>query len=940
MLAKQGVPATGADAAAVEALLGVTVLREWPDVATAVLMEDLEAGDRWALVRAGNIDDNTDFLALHLRALLHRPDLRQSTLEFLLLLSAQASGFETGALYDSPAHRHLAAALATGEVPHDEVEEAIRRLAETGRLPEAAGPRLFDPLRHSARRYAELVASVREGKGLFATLARTFDPDEKRFEAFFTSDDEAFARSVAADLLHEPEERGEFCRRLAQIAYVEAGRSLEERHRAEERLVLLGNAGAQRLLRDPERTLADWLDPYRMMGAERDMILTIVAMEDLRSGGAAARILRGALQNPLFQEQALDLMIEVTFRNPPGMMEEQLLEAVASGEMGERNAALAYLKQEAEDTLGPTMAAGFMAHVENRLETFTPGAGSLPFSLLPPDRKRVVPFLASTLENRVQRSLDLLAHRLGAEIPYGLRDAVLHLFGDAEAEEVLPRYRGCIDPEPLLETLRSGFPGDREVVRQLACDLVVLNEVIQRKDRADRECLREHLPFLLLLRVLALHPDLKGIVRSGTQVPRPATREWLAFLTHQKYESLKRDLELSGRLWNSVPAQIRDWAYQRMRETFTSPEIDPLLGFLGDEQETVRNQAAEIVRSERERHLPHLLRMLHNPDAPIRLGALAALAGTEDPEVRWEIAQRLDDREGEVSRAAAKALNGLERTLLHEMDRRIVKLVGKQLEKLPPGEIDGGILRDGLDKLLKVRDLDALEVDRYRCAAHLLSRSPNWDARAVAYRAAAGSGSRLTKEQKAAALDHLTARAIYDLYIEQGGVAAAHRLVQTHLPFEGRLVTLLGLIDEFRTRLEENKTTLRLGNSQYDVYSGAAAPETLGGGYAFRVLRSPVRPGASFMEQASVQEAIRSIYLKFSEMAPSMQELEQNILVAGAFISGQPIEEVWKLHTASAWIAAEPWDRAALTVILVYLRKHPGKLAAFLSEIYLGTPPE
>ncbi|MBW3623081.1 MAG: hypothetical protein KY468_06675 [Armatimonadetes bacterium] len=924
LLAQQGVPTAHADASMVESLLGVATLRQWPDVATAVLMEDLNAGDRFALIRAGNIDENTDFLALHLRSLLGQPEMREAALDFMILLSAQASVPELGRLYESPTQRHLAAALATGETPPDEIEGRIRALNANGKLQDQAGSYTLGRLRFEAKRYAELVRSVEREKGPFPAWIRALHPDEKRFEAFFRAEEEAFARSIARDLLHQPDERSDYCRKLAQIAYVEEGRGLEERHRAEERLMLLSNVSAERLLGDPERALAEWLNPYRLVGPERDMILTVVAMEDLRSGGAAARILRGALQNPLFRDPALGIMIEVVFRNPPGMMEEQLLEALANEELGPKDRALAYVRRAAEETLGSIMAAWFMDHLKRRLASFTPGAGALPFLSLPTaTRRRGVPFLRSSLENRMQRSFDLLDRHLGVPTPLGLWDSVLHLFRDEETGEILRRYRAFIDPEPLEHALWNGSPGVQEAVLQLACDLVVMYEVIQRRSRRDRERLRDHFVYLLQLRVLTLQPG-SNCVQFGESVPGREMQERLlevAGIASKSHGNLPSDF---GYL--SSPPALRDWAYDRMRDLFHLDE-PPVLGLLRDSHGPVRLRAAEIVKQDRERYLPFLLRMLDEQKAAHRIGALLALSGHPDPEVRWEIAQRLKDPRKTVAEAAAEALGGLEAALLSDPDPRVVKAAVVRLLRLPAEEIKQVKLQAGLKRLFKEKDPSQLTVSRYRWAAVLLSRSPDPESTALALWAAVRSRTCMDDATKAMLIDHLALRELHRRTTAEGAVAAVHRARPTHMAFEARLVTILNRVDEFRWRVEEIGKTAGAGHRETMIAHARSR-------CALEILNAPIRPGATYREREIVKDTLRVMTLKLREITSSMEGLERNLLAVGAYLAERPVEEACKLHASTAWLTAEPWDRAALAVMLLFLKKNPRRLEEFVMEAY------
>ncbi|MBW3623079.1 MAG: hypothetical protein KY468_06665, partial [Armatimonadetes bacterium] len=798
ILVAQGALPPKEDLSSLEGLLGIAALRWWPDMATALLLDDYEDGERWALIHAGNIDQNTDFLALHLRALLLAPDVRESALEFMILLSAQACGLDQGRLCDSPTQRHLAAALATGEVHPDEMEAAARRLAEERKLSHAAAAELMERLRYAARRYAEIARNADESR--FPALFRPLDSREKQFDLFFGTAEEETVRSRARDLLHDPEAMSAFCRKLARIAYIEEGRTLEERHRAEERLVLLGSLHAERLLSDPERTLADWLHPQYLIGAERDMILTLVAMEDLRSGGAAAHLLRGALQNPLFREEALGLMVEITFRNPPGPMEESLLEAAANRELGTEAEALAILREAAEETLGPTMAGWFMARFAERLRTYAPTAGIVPFMPATDERRRGLPFLASTLENRVQRSLDLL-RQVGESIPFGLREAALHLLRSEPDEEVALKYRALLDPAPFVEILRGGDPGRdrkrlipvagvvvapilrslgvldeaalREVARQLLADLVVLNEVIQRKDRARREHLREHLPLLLALRGIMYGLEAFDGIRLGARVPHRALHEQTLEIFRLKHRLLVQQESLLGALRFSSLALIRDWACDLMAEAFASTDSTPLLGLLRDPNAQVHYAAAALVREE-PRFTPILLRMLEG-DRPDRIGALAALEGTTDPETRRLIAQMLDG-EAEVADAAIRALGGLETALLDDPDLRIAEAAANRLYKIDPVFLDHAALRRGLERMSATSTWTDDRVFRYRWAALLLARSQDRETGRAAFHAAYPPDTPLEESQRKAVLQHLALVEVHRDHMERGAAAAAKRI--------------------------------------------------------------------------------------------------------------------------------------------------------------------
>jgi len=536
--------------------LGVNAYEMWYPLATAILMDDFHSLDvniRFMVSsRAGNIDLHSDFLALHLRSLLHHPLLGPQALALMVHIAA---------IPGNQGHciRQLAAAVASPGLSMPRVQ----KVAQSTISNPAQRDYFIRHLRHIAEGYAEI---VNQSGGRKQRFPRT---EESLFQSFLRTGDPEEAIRIAqnSDLMDA------YCLRLSEIAYSRREQDIGKKHHAQHLIVLLYETNSRVFQNRPYEKMLNWIVGYISL-SHREFVLEQITWEDLRSD-QPARLLGQALRNPEFKDykdEILGMMIAIAQRSPRDAMYQELVRAIVHGHLGTTGTLQERISQGLdcvsrialnvfEGVNGSPEASARLFMVSISRNWHSPWVSDVKVQSAYQDSDFTSTGLSLTkfrIRARINRSIQLMTEEMKIHIPslIQVRQNALDFLERQDSEmpisEVLDAHASIIDRATFENAYTTANTDQRAHLLQVLTDMVVFYQTGLQLPDDDQRYLIQWLPQFLAMRGAMIDPgyDWSQAIRPS---PRPGLEGYIKGIavfpgegTHIKGKNEVRDRSIQS----------------------------------------------------------------------------------------------------------------------------------------------------------------------------------------------------------------------------------------------------------------------------------------------------------------------------------------------------------------------------------------------------------
>lgn len=394
-------------------------------------------------VLATALDSSSDLLSLHLRARLENPEIhngeRQEALT--LLIYTALGSYHGDRLYSSYAFNHLAGAIASGEITHPRLEDEVNELARKVSYSNDQKEAFLQLVEERATAYLHDAKAVLKDLSRGNTFRRSSATEEKRLDLYTAAEEREEVLEIAKDIVSNPRMLRFARATLVKQIYLDKDTELSERHRLQERLQTLAEAGSKLMDADPTTFLAEHLISYN--AGEWDLCAQLVAIRDVMGNRQVAAILRTAAGEELFQDQALKMMVEVAHHNPDSSTIAATLNAMLkSGEVDEGGLLLI-----AQQVLGGEEVAGRFLDRVSKLEGGVQSA--LPIPDLQQKDEVLYRFYENYYEEKVKSAFDIL-RQFNVQLPVEQEEKVTkglahHLWVNRSANTEINTTNSSID---------------------------------------------------------------------------------------------------------------------------------------------------------------------------------------------------------------------------------------------------------------------------------------------------------------------------------------------------------------------------------------------------------------------------------------------------------------------------------------------------------------